>query len=75
MSFLYQPLFGDYQVIHAVYVLAALVAVIGVWNFIARRMTLANTNAHLVQKTCRSCGWSGRTGPHVKKCPKCNANL
>ena len=75
MEFLYIDLAAGYKVIHALYAVAGITAVLVVWNFFSRRATLNNTKSHLGQKQCNSCGWSGRVSAHQKRCPKCNAAL
>lgn len=75
MEFLMSDLAAGYQVIHLLYVVAALTAVLWVWNFLSRRATLKHTASHLAIKLCHTCGWSGGASLHQKKCPKCNSTL
>lgn len=75
MNFIYTEVYNGIQVWHLLAGLAAVVFIMAIWNKLERLRTLKNTKSHMVAKSCAACGWNGKTGAHVRNCPRCNGRL
>jgi predicted Zn-ribbon and HTH transcriptional regulator len=56
------------------YGVIALVAILVIWG-ISKLMPKKEATEHMLPRSCKACGWSGRVSKFNLKCPKCNAAL
>jgi hypothetical protein len=75
MNVIYTELYNGIQVWHLLAGFGVLVLLTAVWNRLERFRSLKNSKNHMVAKSCDACGWNGKTGSHVRNCPRCNARV
>jgi predicted Zn-ribbon and HTH transcriptional regulator len=52
----------------------ALVVILVIWG-VSKLMPKKEVTEHMLARSCKACGWSGKVSKFNLKCPKCNAAL